>query len=334
MGRVFVLGAGASKFAGYPLGLDLWSFIRQDWRSDYASEKRRRAVVHEVEQILKVYPLAQPDRPNLEELFTLLDLVDLGTFPLGIKLANWKELRTMLMGVVADAFLCHQYDLQSGKVGIADLQKVLECWGKLVREDDTIISFNWDILHEAALWKAKKWHFADGYGFVCADAPPGARSSVKILKLHGSANWAQRDEQDCEPAIEYKADFFPGAPDDHEKTYAKGAAQSNEGRNLIVPSYLKDLSSNRLLLCLWNQAFEALAESTEVIVIGFQLHPADAPARQLFGTALLINKQISTVSVVTPSDGPDNWDSFCFHLGKVRRIVRVRFEDWVSFQTH
>lgn len=47
--------------------------------------------------------------------------------------------------------------------------------------------------------------------------------------------------------------------------YIKGAGQSNESRNSIIPSYLKDVASNRLLLRIWNQALDALANASELI---------------------------------------------------------------------
>jgi hypothetical protein len=102
--------------------------------------------------------------------------------------------------------------------------------------------------------------FRDGYGFRCRDAPEEAHSPIKILKLQGSVNWAQQSETDVIAEIEHKKDFFDGAVDDF-LTYRKRAGRWNMGRHLIVPSYMKDLSSNRLLLRLWSQARAALRDS-------------------------------------------------------------------------
>jgi hypothetical protein len=330
MGRVFVLGAGASRFAGYPLSLELWSFIRDSAGLDVMAKRRADSVIQAMDRILKVVPPKEYDRPNLEELFTLLDLADRGTEPLGLRYVDWSDVRPKVMGMISVAFLWHEYQFQAELHANPNSKaaSILQKWTGFLHEDDTIITFNWDVLHEAALWRARKWHYADGYGFVCLGTPVGQHSVIKVLKLHGSANWAQRNERDCEPAIEHKATFFPGALDEHG-TYLKGAGQWNEGRNLIIPSYLKDVSANRLLLQVWNKASEALATASDVIVIGFQLHPADAPARQLLGSALLRNKGLSEVMVVSPHGGVDHWDAFCFKLGKTRKPVRKNFEEWV-----
>jgi hypothetical protein len=114
-----------------------------------------------------------------------------------------------------------------------------------------------------------------------------------------TVNWAQRTEDDCEPEIEHKGTFFPGAVDDHE-TFRRNIGTWNDGRYLIVPSYLKDLSANRLLVRLWDQASQALRKADHLIVIGFSLNEADAPARHLFGSALEHNSNLQEVVVIAP----------------------------------
>jgi len=329
MAHVFVLGAGASRFAGYPLGLDLWAFIRDTSTGDVMAKERAGAVQDAIGCVLEVVPPRELDRPDLEQLFTLLDLAEAGTEPLMLTKVDWHSIRPKLVGMIANAFQWHEYQLQ-GRLGDRGdiVAPVLDNWAARLHEGDTIVTFNWDVLHEAALWRCGKWHYADGYGFPCKDAPGGCRSSLKVLKLHGSVNWAQRDEQDCQPAIEHKADFFRRAHDDHS-VYLKGAGQWNEGRYLIIPSYLKDLSSNRLLLHLWNQAFDALSSAEQVTVIGFQLHPADAVARQLIGCALMRNLNPFTIQIVSPAGSTDHWDEFCYGVGRQRERIRMRFQEWV-----
>ena len=143
---------------------------------------------------------------------------------------------------------------------------------------------------------------------------------------------AKRPQQEfsnyTDRSIEHKATFFAGALDDHS-VYLKGAGQWNEGRNLIVPSYLKDVSANPLLLRLWNQASDALATANEVVVIGFQMHPADALARHLLGSALLRNQNQFEIRVVAPTDSTDHWDEFCHTIGRLRKRIRKRFEEWI-----
>jgi hypothetical protein len=193
-----------------------------------------------------------------------------------------------------------------------------------------IISFNWDLLHDAALWRAAKWSNSDGYGFTCRDGGSAPSSPVQLLKLHGSVNWVQDNKDDAEPDVVYKAEFFPGVLGEPED-FSKETGQRDQGRKLIIPTYLKRISSNALLARLWTQAGDALRRADEVIVIGYRLHPADAAAHQLFATSLLANTRRPRVEVVSPG-GPadDNWDNLCEVAGYDRQVrTRKPFEAWV-----
>jgi hypothetical protein len=64
--------------------------------------------------------------------------------------------------------------------------------------DDVILTFNWDTLMERALTEAKHWRVDDGYGVtphqIFRDKWEGpahlaSPAPIKIIKLHGSANW-------------------------------------------------------------------------------------------------------------------------------------------------
>ena len=206
-------------------------------------------------------------------------------------------------------------------------RSALNSWTELLKPGDTIITFNWDILHESVLWRAGKWNFADGYGFSARDATKDTRSPTKVLKLHGSANWAQKSSDDLAPEIEHKDDFFPGAADDHQ-TFSKRIYGRNDGRYLIVPMYLKDLSSNRLLLRIWEQARAALLDAEQFIAIGFSLNPADAAARYLFASALERNPRLMEIHVVSPD--VTEWDKLCYRFEKRMRAICSKFEDWLA----
>lgn len=331
MPRVFVLGAGASRFAGYPLASELWPFVRDNSGGHFAADRRRERIVKLIEGIAKGWVIpTEFDRPNLEEIFTYLDLTAFGSDLIELAHGDWKTDREELRGMISDAFQAFQYDLETKLNSDCDIRRTLQAWAGQLQAGDVIVTFNWDLLHERALWDAKKWHYADGYGFRCKDAPAGAKSGIKILKVHGSVNWAQSNEGDCEPAIEHKATFFPGAKDDHSMTYMKGAGQCNEGRYLVVPSFLKDLSSNRLMLSIWNQAMDAVAQADQLVIVGYSLNPADAPSRLLFGSGLLRNHGISRVFYIRPDRGPDYWDEFCNSVGKYRKPISKAFEEWVQ----
>jgi hypothetical protein len=89
MKRVFVLGAGASAFAGYPLASDLWQFLRNSAGGDASAQKMRAAVVATMERVLRVNPPERDGRIDLEKLFSLLDLADRGIASHDLKIEDW-----------------------------------------------------------------------------------------------------------------------------------------------------------------------------------------------------------------------------------------------------
>lgn len=339
MSRVFVLGAGASAFAGYPLALDLWRFIRDSDPAESQAREAHAAVMKVIEPIVRTNLLPQEDgRPNLENLFTQLDLGHMGIGPEELRLGDWPLIRMKIVRLIVENFRWQEWRFQ-GQIVHARYQSglevdrtlalsVLDAWADTLKPGDTILSFNWDLLHESALWRAGKWHFADGYGFQCRDAPDSTHSPVKILKLHGSVNWAQESDMDIAAEIENKRDFFEGAADDRN-TFLKRRGAWNMGRQLIVPSYIKDPSANRLLVRIWNQAEAALRQADEIIVIGFSLNKADSAARRLFATALDGRSPTPRLVVVSPEQ--PEWDMFCYYNLQIKQErIRKRFEDWIT----
>jgi hypothetical protein len=333
------LGAGASHFAGYPLGTGLWDFILKNTSADVSA--RTQDVSDFIDCVAQAVFPKDFDRPDLELLFTRLDLANLGAEPAlqfgrvdeitdGTLGKRWQSVRPKLIGMITNAFQYYQYKLQDRLRDKSDFAGVvLERWASILQEGDIIVTFNWDVLHEAALWDCDKWHYADGYGFMSDDTLLGYHSSVKVFKLHGSVNWAQSDRQDSRPAMENRATFFRSAGDDPRVFPKRPGAGWNEGRELIIPTYLKDVSSNRFFVGLWNQALDAISTAERITVIGFQLHPADALARQLLALALTRNASRYPIQIVLPATGADHWDAFCYSIGRPRERIRMKFEDWV-----
>jgi hypothetical protein len=334
MGRVFILGAGASSFAGYPLGRGLWAFIRDHRMGDATGEERRRVVTEEMNRVFTVFPPDEYDQPDLEGLFTLFDLTVLLPGHIEVLHSDWKSLTTNVLGTIIDAFLSYQHDLGrhlSGTINlelplsITELNHVIKAWPAKLEQGDTIISFNWDLLHEATLYEAGKWTLSDGYGFTCRDESQAQPSPVKLLKLHGSINWAQDSARGSDPAILHRAQFFRGASHESPEEYMKELGW-DLGRRLVIPTYIKTVD-DACLFRIWNQAATALRAATEITIIGYSLQPADTLARYLLGTSFAQNEQKPPIQVV--SSGPDYWEEFSSRLGLKLTRIRKKFEQWV-----
>ncbi len=132
---------------------------------DLAGEERRRPVIEEMTRVLSRFPPEKYDQPDLEWLFTLFDLTTLLPGYLKLLHADWNALRPKVLGTITDAFLSYQHDLDrflSGAINpelplsASEVNQILKAWPGKVEPGDTIISFNWDLLHEATLYKAGK----------------------------------------------------------------------------------------------------------------------------------------------------------------------------------
>jgi SIR2-like domain len=345
MGRVYVLGAGASRFADFPLASDLWLFIQRSPIYEMGAKERHERVVAEIGRILKAYP-PKSEQPDLEVLFTLLDLTVQGAnFPLLLR-TDWPALKSSVVATIVDAFRTHHFDLNirsksgqtlgSVKVDPEQIDNVLTKWSQRVLPNDVVISFNWDLLSEFAFWRSEKFHYSDGYGFeyrqqtlhefeTSKQGVVAKPSPVKVYKLHGSINWVQTDGYE-DPSILDLQNFFPGGDFNTQEEYLKEVRPAL-GRRLIIPSYLKTLSSEAFLVRIWNQAGRALRSANEIIVIGYSLPLADTAARYLLMSSLLENPHNPSVTIVDPD--PSKWLVFCHSLRVRPEKIRRKFEDWV-----
>lgn len=339
IGRVVILGAGASAFAGYPLARDVLTFVHHRCRrADPITEKTAGELIRKLQTWASILHNHISERWDLETFLTFLELTASSDKPL--KQKRWEVTdRWKLARAITYAFQDHQIRLEpviyAGRSEGHEIKDVATRWANWIECGDTIISFNWDILHEVILWRAAKWSYLDGYGFGCSNPPSDIEASaVRILKLHGSVNWVQEDETQT-PSLAFANDFFPQKYPHTNYRPAISPLRDNamvrmldSGRKLILPSYFKDIPKNRALLKVWCSAQEALRTAKEIWVIGFSLNPADHPARFLLGTELTRNTQVETVSIVDPR-GTGEWNPLIQAAGKRAFTIQQTMRDWL-----
>lgn len=282
----FVLGAGASVDAGYPLAGELgpklqkWVKLGKLPSPDYESH---------IDQLAELYGTLE----NFEQILTDLDECTPGS-PAAklqnvIRQAILRSIRVSIPEFFNDvrhppALLYERFAAQK------------------VRPGDVIISFNYDVALERQLKRAGLWEIGDGYGFSLGiDAIPS--SGVKILKLHGSTNWlgiifggsrggaqVAPSSDEARPAIFGSREFeFLGYPSEVSDPLCRGISSTGGVPALILPTLRKRFFERTSLghewegfwQRLWRQAEFALACSKEVIVIGYSMANADEKAREL-----------------------------------------------------
>jgi hypothetical protein len=319
----YILGAGASRAAGYPLANELGNWLR-DWAALATAHPMCRDSIRE---LFSTYG----DLSNLEEVLTELD----ESSPGARVAAHSPEMRGRLRLYL--------------RLAISELFRTLErepapLYERLAREKvragDVIVTFNYDVACERELKQAGLWEISDGYGFSLNSRaiPP---SGVRVLKLHGSANW-------LESAFGGNTGFFQSGPNAFgsrpviPKWVLEFFGYPSEIRDpdasrihaaipaMIMPTlnkrFYEQTSAGRELESfwddLWEQAEHALKSSDEIVIIGYSMGAADEKARNLLlGTpdrrahvGVFCGASTSSISNEFAARGYLNLHSFGEHL--------------------
>jgi hypothetical protein len=167
--RVFVLGAGASYHAGYPLAADLGRRLA-GWITTLPPGHGYSIYLR---QVAELYGGLDDFEAILRDLMTRRP----GSPALALPPAFLPLLLTNLTEAIRDYF-------DSIRGGPSPLYDKL---AQIIRPGDSVITFNYDLAVERALCTAGLWDVRAGYGFNIGDSD--RRSPVETIKLHGSTNW-------------------------------------------------------------------------------------------------------------------------------------------------
>jgi hypothetical protein len=289
----------------------------------------------DLEFVLSLTDRNNQNGPNRSEDDSLIN--DLNTITQQLDLGAWDltKVRQGFVTLVASAFQYKSYQLLNQGSGPAydDFITSADAWTPRVNPGDTLITFNWDLLQEILLWKAKKWSHADGYGIQTTPEKPLNPSPTTVLKLHGSCNWALSHQQDQSLRIDDADVFFGALNHDMQESPPLGST-SDYGTSLIVPSYLKDPSQINILRSVWKAAAYVLRKAETLVVLGYSLPNADVHAQNLFREMVDYNKTLKSIMLVlgTDEESYSRWETLFGDYRKVCKRVRLKFEEFVTSQ--
>ncbi len=178
----YVLGAGASCSAGYPLARTMASKLLE-WM---------KRPTHDPDSYAAQYPATAryfeesfTSIENVEDLVTAIhkriDEYEHGTQDQRLKRAALAHEYGLLKNAVRDWFA----EIQRGVA--LDSSAYREFAKNIIVRGDSVITFNYDVSLERELRLAGKFEVGDGYGFPIEGLP--GKSATKVLKLHGSTSW-------------------------------------------------------------------------------------------------------------------------------------------------
>lgn len=305
---VYVLGAGFSKEAGAPAqaGLIHEIFSLHAKNIKYFEPRTVEDFKDFLKKNLHIQDELHKDIP-LEDVFTPLDrcLIDDVSFR-GLNGSEITKVKSNLHYLIArtlDILLKTTQKNYIDEFAEFIVKKASVRRNHNYRKTDpvSVISMNWDILLDNSLKEALKKYPLNNLKVVdyCCyissfeqqdeTIKPGLEAlgrggfNVKLLKLHGSLNWLN-----CSNCKSLYIGFdeklglrgiVEGLPCRHCNENYPGE-NSRLVSNLVMPTFLKNLTSAQLKL-IWQNAGVEFSEASRIVFIGYSLPQADFELRQL-----------------------------------------------------
>jgi len=341
---VFVLGAGFSKAAGFPLQSEILSLVTDslfvgganilsdpDFPTAEFREQRRKLV-----KFLNQSFRTQDQR--LEDIFTLLDqaITNRATFG-GYSLTELIQLRdTWIRAILFCLHKCSERHLAkpaSDYVRFAAwlIRRRLEAG--IGGDGVSAVCLNWDSLLEDSVFQVLR-HVRglkridvdytvyttplDPNPAICPHTPSPKQKAagifnIKLLKLHGSATWLRCPNSGLvytglgmkTPASDLYVTPRRSPFMEAHRAKASGSAPFLEPY-IITPTFSKVFDLPHIQTT-WHNAFIELREASEVIFVGYSLPDADYHLRVLLIRAIRLGTGIRVV--LSPSDDPDAYSS-------------------------
>jgi len=386
--RVFIFGAGVSKaVAGAPVMNEL--FARMEERYEYEKKRsdcpegnnrvfwfeRIQEFINKLEGAAKKrfshiernegIKMKSNIRKNIEYLITLLDMhaeysamfkfeqadVDWDPYPfIPIGCTSRDEIKEIRSYLTTYLYLC--------LCNLEDKKGILEdFFQEQLRPDDHLITFNYDLLIEKALWKIKKWSPLGGYIGVERlefeedqhDLIKAGRndSAYKLLKLHGSIDWKYEDyplssksKKDIVITLDNLEEWSfhfpelkeilrrePKQPSGREEAQiSKGYAGGYGPAPWILPSYIKVFSRFPFFIRIWKEAQRILVETNQLVLLGYSLPEADLQSQLLLAS---LSNDCRILIVAPDADMIKMRMDELFQFPNVS-VQNREFEEWVN----
>lgn len=320
---VYVLGAGFSAAAKAPMQDRIIAKIFETF--DEQDEKLQK-FTRFLKDVLFI-DSSQFDKIALEDIFTPLDrclLENVSFRKLSIQeVKEERENIIFLIGKTLQNILASpdKECIDTFARHLVNESKIRKKGGYKKYDPVSVITTNWDILLDTSIKEAIRQIDPDGHvDYLChissfnehdKTVMPGLEALgqgkyiVKLLKLHGSLNWIQ-----CPKCNRLYADFDSKIAVDqflnpqfcrHCLENFKTELGCRLESNIVMPTFLKNLSNTQLKL-IWQNAGIELSEASKIIFIGYSLPQADFEIRQLMARTVRETAEIEVVTLGSKGD--------------------------------
>jgi hypothetical protein len=323
--NVFVLGAGASADAGAPLLRDFLDKARELMGNPHSplspGDRERFKHVFDYQWKLRVAESrVLVDLDNIEDLFSLMDLEDLAGIP------EAHSVRTDLLRLIV---MTLEHSIRPVEIPNRDSTPMKNPYLSFVRYiarvkdghqvrkengDDAIISMNYDLLIDHAFRDARIRP-----DYQLKGVPPFTNTfdgTMRLLKLHGSANWFY-----CPDCKRVRVGTSPNDP-----PVCEGNIHPLE--NLIVPPTWNKGAHQGVLADIWAAARDELTKADRIFLVGYSAPATDRYFTYLLTSAMRQREAPPEIFIVNRDPPPSLKQMFVGWFGNRRVQVRQQPFAW------
>ncbi|MGA9209257.1 MAG: hypothetical protein WB347_15745 [Terriglobales bacterium] len=297
--RVYILGAGASASCGIAVAKDI---LAESITRLGSRDARNKELVHALLSYL--YPSFNEglrNYPNIEDFLNLLEMAKSFNSEEFIESSLWpKQKLDLVKNVTLKAVTDYLWERMQG---VDSLNPMKAFAAKSLKHADTAITFNWDVTLERGLWDRE-----DDFWMPYTYNRRRRGKYITILKPHGSIDWFRI--ADLSNKLLKRTEKL----DDQVRVYPHFNFSKHPELAKVQPVIVPPLATKSFEFeCLkktWRSVYRAVADSTELCIVGYSLPKEDQFARLVLRRALRSNllktgkheKRPLRLTVVNPDD--------------------------------
>jgi hypothetical protein len=327
--RVWLLGAGVSASCGIAVAKDILKEAIVKLRGEDAA--RYESITKLLSYLYPRFDDELGNYPNIEDFLNLLEVAKTFNSENFIDSSVWptKELERA-KNFTLDALTAYLWHRVQDSHSLDVLRRFAVAH---LKPGDTIITFNWDVTIERALYARP----GDMNIYYTYKRDRSQKSNFVILKPHGSIDWFRK--KDMPPRALSESDELDETWGVYPRFDFAKDPKLRKSRPLMVPPIAAKEFSVPCLQRTWRSFYRAVSDATELNVLGYSLPKEDQFARLVLRRALRSNslkvdrhkKKPLAIRVVNPDENV----GFTFtRLADSKRGVeffQARFEDYVRW---
>jgi len=249
MAQVYLVGAGFTR-----------AVIGE--KAPLTDELMQKLDISKLPEIHEEYEKAFPD---IEQFISILDLKVIHFRQINSSLSD--RLNNIREDIVRQ--IVKQVDIERLHIDKLDGYSHLKKFVETIPSETRILTLNYDCVLDQGLYHSGRWSPFGGYcysTFPHTQNNNNSKERILLLKLHGSCNFKDSDEEQKYPNIEITDNIFPNI-------HANLNSDPSDKSHILVMSYIKRFHNG--IMSLWREAISFLKEAERLTIVGCSLREED-----------------------------------------------------------